>query len=220
MGNRLEEQLFELNHKIIEMGALCETIIEKTMTAFSTSNTEVADIIRQESMEIDRMEREIETQCMKLLLHYQPVACDLRLISAAMKMITDMERIGDQAEEIAEILMFLNEYQGEYLVEEMAQETIEMVTKSIDAFIKKDVFLAEKVIIQDDVVDDCFCRIKRDIIKRITINTADGESALDLLMIAKYLERIGDHAVNIAEWVIYAVTGKHKGCNNDMVCRR
>ena len=149
---------------------------------------------------------------MKLLLHQQPVARDLRQISAALKMITDMERIGDQAEDIAEIVTFLNgrTMEGVELIEEMARATIEMVMSSVDAFVKKDVELAEKVIAQDDVVDDYFSKVKYGIISMIAENSTDGEFALDLLMIAKYFERIGDHATNIAEWVIYSVTGKHK----------
>ena len=127
-------------------------------------------------------------------------------------MITDMERIGDQAEDIAEIVTFLNGHtmEGMELIEEMARATIEMVMSSVDAFVKKDVELAEKVIAQDDVVDDYFSKVKYGIISMITENSTDGEFALDLLMIAKYFERIGDHATNIAEWVIYSVTGKHK----------
>ena len=149
---------------------------------------------------------------MKLLLHQQPVARDLRQISAALKMITDMERIGDQAEDIAEIVTFLNGHtmEGMGLIENMARETIEMVTASVDAFVKKDVELAEKVIAKDDIVDDYFSKVKYGIISMITENSTDGEFALDLLMIAKYFERIGDHATNIAEWVIYSVTGTHK----------
>ena len=149
---------------------------------------------------------------MKLLLHQQPVARDLRLISAALKMITDMERIGDQAEDIAEIVIYMNGHivDGMKMIEDMAHETIEMVTSSVDAFVKKDVKLAQKVIDKDDVVDEYFSGVKRDIITMITENSANGEFALDLLMISKYLERIGDHATNIAEWVIYSVTGMHK----------
>ena len=149
---------------------------------------------------------------MKLLLHQQPVARDLRLISAALKMITDMERIGDQAEDIAEIVTFLNgrTMEGVELIEEMARATIEMVMSSVDAFVKKDVELAEKVIDQDDIVDAYFSKIKCGIISMIAEKSTDGEFALDLLMIAKYFERIGDHATNIVEWVIYSVTGTHK----------
>ena len=212
MRNRFDEQLFELNREIIEMGAMCEEAIASAAKALSTGDMALAAKVRENSSAIDQMERDIESRCMKLLLHQQPVARDLRLISAALKMITDMERIGDQAEDIAEIVTFLNgrTMEGMELIEEMARETIEMVTASVDAFVKKDIALAQKVIDQDDIVDDYFSRVKCGIISLITENHADGEFALDLLMIAKYFERIGDHATNIAEWVIYSVTGTHK----------
>ena len=213
MRNRFDEQLFELNRGIIEMGAICEEAIAKAAKALSTGDTQLAGEVKANSSAIDQMERDIENRCMKLLLHQQPVARDLRLISAALKMITDMERIGDQAEDISEIITFLNgrTMEGVNLIEEMARETTEMVTESVDAFVKKDIALAEKVIAQDDVVDDYFSRVKHGIITLIAENPGDGEFALDLLMISKYFERIGDHATNIAEWVIYSVTGEHKG---------
>ena len=212
MRNRFDAQLFELNREIIEMGAMCEEAIASAAKALSTGNMELAAKVRANGAAIDQMERDIEGRCMKLLLHQQPVARDLRLISAALKMITDMERIGDQAEDIAEIVTFLNGHtmEGIEIIEDMARETIEMVTSSVDAFVKKDVALAEKVIARDDVVDDYFSKVKCGIITLITENHADGEFALDLLMISKYSERIGDHATNIAEWVIYSVTGTHK----------
>ena len=212
MRNRFDEQLYELNREIIEMGAMCEEAIDTASRALTTGNVELAGKVLAEASAIDQMEREIESRCMKLLLHQQPVARDLRLISAALKMITDMERIGDQAEDIAEIVTFLNGHtmEGMEIIEEMAQETIEMVTFSVDAFVKKDVALAKTVIARDDVVDDYFSKVKHGIISLIAENPADGEFALDLLMISKYLERIGDHATNIAEWVIYSVTGTHK----------
>ncbi len=215
MRNRFDEQLFELNRKIIEMGAMCEEAIASAVKALTSGDVELAARVKKNSSVIDQIEREIETGCMKLLLHQQPVAKDLRLISAALKMITDMERIGDQAEDIADIVTSMNGYTmgGMHIIEEMthmARETIEMVTSSVDAFVKKDMELAQKVICQDDVVDDYFSKVKRRIITLITENSADGEFALDLLMISKYFERIGDHATNIAEWVIYSVTGKHK----------
>ena len=212
MRNRFDEQLYELNREIIEMGAMCEEAIASAAKALTTSDMELAGRVKANGSAIDQMERDIEGRCMKLLLHQQPVARDLRLISAALKMITDMERIGDQAEDIAEIVTFLNgrTMEGMELIEEMARETIEMVTASVDAFVKKDVELAQKVIEQDDIVDDYFSRVKCSIITLIVENHADGEFALDLLMIAKYFERIGDHATNIAEWVIYSVTGTHK----------
>lgn len=212
MRNRFEEQLFELNREIIEMGALCEEAIARTAKAFSSGDVALAEKIKAESGSIDQMERAIENRCMKLLLHQQPVARDLRLISAALKMITDMERIGDQAEDIAEIITFLNGHtiKEAEMIGEMASETIEMVTGSVDAFVKKDIALAKKVIDRDDAVDHCFSKVKRGIIALIAEDSANGEYALDLLMIAKYFERIGDHATNIAEWVIYSITGNHK----------
>ena len=212
MRNRFDEQLFALNREIIEMGAMCEEAIAAAAKALSTGDMELAERVKANSGAIDQMERDIEGRCMKLLLHQQPVARDLRLISAALKMITDMERIGDQAEDIAEIVTFLKGHatEGVELVEEMARATIEMVMSSVDAFVKKDLALAEQVIAQDDVVDNCFSKVKCDIISMITENPSDGEFALDLLMIAKYFERIGDHATNVAEWVIYSVTGTHK----------
>ena len=212
MRNRFDEQLFELNREIIEMGAMCEEAIAAASKALATGDVELAGKVRTNGNVIDQMERDIEGRCMKLLLHQQPVAKDLRLISAALKMITDMERIGDQAEDIAEIVTAMNGHtmEGMGLIGEMASETIKMVTASVDAFVKKDVEMAKKVIAQDDIVDDYFSRIKCGIIALVAENSADGEFALDLLMISKYFERIGDHATNIAEWVIYSVTGMHK----------
>ena len=211
MRNRFDEQLHELNNEIIEMGAMCEEAIAAAAKALTTGDVELAKQVKANGGQIDQMERDIESRCMKLLLHQQPVARDLRLISAALKMITDMERIGDQAEDIAEIVIFLNGHtmEGVETIEDMARETIKMVTESVDAFVKKDVALAESVLAHDDVVDDYFDRMKCDIINLIAENPADGEFALDLLMISKYFERIGDHATNIAEWVIYSVTGTH-----------
>ena len=212
MRNRFDEQLYELIREIIEMGALCEGAIASAAKALSTGNMELAAKVRANGAAIDQMERDIEGRCMKLLLHQQPVARDLRQISAALKMITDMERIGDQAEDIAEIITFLNgrTMNGIEHIEDMARETIKMVTESVDAFVKKDVALAEQVIAHDDVVDTLFSEVKCAIIKLIAETPVDGEFALDLLMISKYFERIGDHATNIAEWVIYSITGTHK----------
>ena len=212
MRNRFDEQLFELNREIIEMGAMCEEAIASAAKALTNGDVALAANVKKNSSAIDQMEREIESRCMKLLLHQQPVARDLRLISAALKMITDMERIGDQAEDIAEIVVFLNGHtmEGMEMIEDMARETTKMVTASVDAFVQKDIELAKKVIEQDDIVDDYFSKVKCAIISLIAENSADGEFALDLLMISKYFERIGDHATNIAEWVIYSVTGTHK----------
>ena len=212
MRSRFDEQLYELNRELIEMGAMCEEAIASATKALSTGDMELAAKVRANGSVIDQMERDIEGRCMKLLLHQQPVARDLRLISAALKMITDMERIGDQAEDIAEIVTFLHGRAMNSIerIEDMAKETIKMVTESVDAFVKKDVALAEQVIAHDDVVDALFSEVRHSIIKLIAGAPVDGEFALDLLMIAKYFERIGDHATNIAEWVIYSVTGAHK----------
>lgn len=212
MKHGLDEQLFELNKEIIEMGSMCEEAIVAVSKALAMGDMALADSVRENGNLIDQIERDIESRCMKLLLHQQPVARDLRLISAALKIITDMERIGDQAEDIAEIVRFLNgqSIEGMELIEGMANAVIEMVGNSVDAFVKKDVELAEDVLAKDDIVDEYFDIIKKEMIAQITRGNADGEIALDILMISKYLERIGDHATNIAEWVIYYITGKHK----------
>ncbi len=212
MRNRFDEQLFELNRELIEMGGMCEEAIASAVNALTEGNLELAEKVRKEGSAIDQMEREIENHCMKLLLHQQPVARDLRLISSALKMITDAERIGDQAEDIAEIVGHLNGRTMDSMIqiEEMAKATIDMVNGSIDAFVEKNLDMARKVIAKDDVVDDYFSKAKSDIISYVAKNPEDGEFALDILMVAKYLERIGDHAVNIAEWVIYCITGVHK----------
>jgi len=212
MRNRFDKQLFEMNRELIEMGAMCEEAIASAVKALTDNDIELAEKVKRNSSAIDRMEREIEGHCMKLLLHQQPVARDLRAISAALKMITDMERIGDQAEDIAEIVISMGKHNLEDLeiIEEMARETVKMVTDSVDAFVKKDVSLAQDVIIRDDIVDSCFLKVKYGIIDLIAENHSEGGFALDLLMISKYFERIGDHATNIAEWVIYSVTGTHK----------
>lgn len=211
MRSQFDEQLQNLNNSLIEMGALCEEAIALTSKALTLGDTALAGKVTKLDSEIDRMERDIENACLKLLLHQQPVAKDLRLISAALKMITDMERIGDQAEDIAEIVCLLNgrTTQRDDLLREMAKAVIAMVTESIDAFVKHDLALAQKVVGDDNTVDRYFDNIKQELIGSIAKNPADGEYALDLLMIAKYLERIGDHAVNLAEWVIFAVTGEH-----------
>ena len=213
MRNRFDEQLLYLNQKMTQMGALCERFIALAADALLNGHAKGAEEIRAHGHEIDEMEREIEGICLKLLLQQQPVARDLRQISAALKMITDMERIGDQAEDIAEIIPFLNGRTGKELADfkPMAEAACKMVTDSIDAFVKKDPELAKSVAKQDDVVDACFVSVKATLIDMISDNTADGEYAVDLLMIAKYFERIGDHAVNIAEWVEFSVTGIHKG---------
>lgn len=213
MRNRFDEQLTLLNRKMIEMGALCEKAISLASMALLEGDVSKAEEVLPYGRQIDHMEREIESVCLKLLLHQQPVAGDLRQISAALKMITDMERIGDQAEDIAEIITFLNGRTGEECedIRRMAEATMKMVSESVDAYVRKDISLAEKVEAYDDVVDDCFDKVKHTLIQMLSENIADGEYVLDLLMIAKYFERIGDHAVNVAEWVEFSVTGLHKG---------
>lgn len=211
MRSRFDEQLEVLNKKMIEMGSGCESIISLSISALLEGDTEKAQKAKSQGHLIDQMEREIESICLKLLLQQQPVARDLRTISAALKMITDMERIGDQAEDIAEIIIFLNGRTCEecYGIHKMAEATAKMVTDSIDAYVKRDLELSRAVCAYDDVVDNDFAEIKKSLIKTVAENPADGEYALDLLMIAKYFERIGDHAVNIAEWVEFSVTGIH-----------
>lgn len=212
MRSRFDEQLNLLNMKMIEMGAECESIIALSIDALFTKNIKGAESVKDRGYLIDQMEREIEGICLKLLLQQQPVARDLRVISSALKMITDMERIGDQAEDIAEISVSLRQYPIEQftIIRKMAEATMKMVTDSIDSYVHKDLYLAKAVCDYDDVVDNDFCEVKKMLISLIAQNTSDGEYALDLLMIAKYLERIGDHAVNIAQWVEFSVTGVHK----------
>ena len=212
MRNRFDEQLAQLKKELIEMGALCEEVIAKASEALTRGDVALAAKVAPLDEQIDQKEHDIEALCLRLLLQQQPVARDLRKISAALKMITDMERIGDQAEDIAEIVTFLKGRTGQNddLLREMARSTIKMVTESVDAFVKHDIMLAEKVVAYDDVVDNYFEQVKDELIARIAENPDDGEYALDLLMIAKYFERIGDHAVNIAEWVMFSVTGVHK----------
>ena len=213
MRSRFDEQLILLNKKMTQMGALCEELIAFVAKALLNGDIEGAREVKSRGQEIDHMEREIEAICLRLLLQQQPVAKDLRVVSAALKMITDMERIGDQAEDIADIIPVLNGRTGAEFVDLklMAEATCKMVTDSIDAYVRQDVKLARMGLEHDDIVDDAFRKMKDTLIKMITDNNADGEYAVDLLMIAKYFERIGDHATNIAEWVEFSVTGIHKG---------
>ncbi len=210
MRTRFDEQLALLNQELIQMGALCEEAISLASAALRSGSRETAERVAPLDREIDEKERSIESICLRLLLQQQPVAHDLRQISAALKMVTDMERIGDQAEDIAEIITFLNERTGEEQAEihKMAEATIKMVTDSVDAYVKQDTGLAEAVIASDDMVDDYFSRMKESLIGLIARKPEEGEYALDLLMIAKYFERIGDHATNIAEWVLFSITGQ------------
>ena len=214
MRNQFEEQLNLLNMELLEMGALIEHAIESACHALINRDVEAANKAIIFDKEVDLKEREIETLCLKLLLQQQPVARDLRQISAALKMITDMERIGDQASDISGIVMYLAE--KPYLkklehLPKMADAAIRMVTGSLDAYVKKDLQIAKQIIEMDDIIDDLFIVVKNELIEDIHQNSENGAQAMDLLMVAKYFERIGDHAQNIAEWVEYSITGMHKG---------
>ena len=212
MRNQFETQLAKLNQELIEMGALVERAIATSATALVNHDAEIARSVATFDNEVDQKEKDIESLCLKLLLQQQPVARDLRLISAALKMITDMERIGDQAEDIAELVILLEKQPYVKDLEHipaMARATIKMVTDSIDAFVRRDIELARAVCDYDDVVDDLFQTIKYELIALIQSKAEHSEQAVDLLMVAKYFERIGDHAVNVAEWVIFSITGVH-----------
>ena len=212
MRSRFDDQLDALHTELIEMGALCENAISNVAEALLKGDLSLAKRAEEFDQEIDQKERKIESLALKLLLFQQPVAKDLRQVSAALKMITDMERIGDQAADISEIITMANIVPEDTLhVGEMARATIKMVTESIDAFVQSDLALARAVMDYDDVVDDLFDRVKGELIELIGKSPERGEYAVDLLMIAKYFERIGDHAVNIAEWVEFSITGWHKG---------
>ena len=211
MRNRFDEQLSQLNTELITMGALCEEAISGAAKYLIDNDSALKEKVIDTDKQIDRNERDIENLCLRLILHQQPVATDLRLISAALKMISDMERIGDQASDIAEIVKFVNKtnLRENVHIGDMARATIKMVTDSIDSFVKRDMDIAQSVILHDDTVDNLFLKIKGELISAIKDGTGDAEALIDLLMIAKYFERIGDHAENIAEWVIYSITGKH-----------
>ena len=214
MRNLYQEQLWNLNQELIQMGAACEEIIDLAAKALTQYSPELEEKTKQVGAVIDESERTIETICLKLLLRQQPVASDLRQISAAMKMITDMERIGDQAEDIVDLIPKMERGAEEKYpqIQEMAKAAQYMVTEAVDAYVKQDLHPARAVMDYDDVVDNYFNQIKSDILGIIAGNPNEGEYALDLLMIAKYFERIGDHCTNIAEWVEFSVTGVHKDC--------
>ena len=214
MRDLFQEQLNELKRELTVMGSNCEEIIALASHALTDMNDELVRKIATIGAQIDESDRNIETVCIKLLLRQQPVAQDLRQISAAMKMITDLERIGDQAEDIVEIIPYMNAHPDEKLpkIQEMAKAAQSMVTEAVGAYVNQDLELARKVMAHDDVVDDYFAQVKNGIIDIIAAEPSQGEYALDLLMIAKYFERIGDHCTNIAEWVEYSLTGIHKDC--------
>ena len=211
MRNRFDRQLEELHVELIEMGSMCEDVIRKTSKLLQSGDAKVAKEIRKEDSNIDEQERLVESLCLKLLLQQQPVAKDLRKVSAALKMITDMERIGDQASDIAEIIETtdFSVPTNDVKLAKMAETTIAMVTESIDAYVKQDLELVREVIARDDEVDDLFLEVRQEIADDM-VEAGDPMGSLDLLMIAKYFERIGDHATNIAEWVEFSITGTHK----------
>lgn len=208
-----DEQLDLLNKELITMGALCENAIAMSAKALTEGNPTLAKAVPDLSVGIDHKEREIETMCLKLLLQRQPVAKDLRVVSSALKMVTDMARIGDQSADIAEIITLANIHptNDTQMIHDMSVAVIKMVTDSIDAFVKKDMRMAKAVIDYDDVVDSFFDKVKKMLIELFSKPETDGEYAIDLLMIAKYFERIGDHAVNIAKWVLFSLTGNKEG---------
>lgn len=211
MRNRFDEQLEQLNIQLIKMGALCEESIACAVKAlFDERTSEMIDKVNENEIETDHLEHEIEALCMRLLLHQQPVARDLRSVSSALKMISDMERIGDQSQDIAEIAGFVHstDLAGRVSISDMADKAISMVTMSVDSFVKRDVDLAHAAIAADDEVDRLFLEVRNELIGLVRRDAEEAEYFMDLLMAAKYLERIADHATNIAEWVLYSITGE------------
>ena len=210
MRSKFDQQLALLNDELTQMGETCAKAICLAAQALKEQNASTAAPVAELEEQTNEQERSIEALCLKLLLQQQPVARDLRQISAALKMITDMERIGDQASDIADLYRYTSGAEDKTSADlrEMAQESVKMVNESIDAFVRRDLVMAREVIAYDDVVDRWFERIKTDLIAAISADNTKGEYYLDLLMVAKYLERIGDHATNIAEWVEYSILGK------------
>ena len=227
MRSRLDRQLDEMKQNLIEMGSCCENCIGQVALTLqdiaAAENAELSEKSRQminkiyeSDAEIDKLERLIESECLRLLLEQQPVARDLRYISSALKMISDLERIGDQCSDIADIAEYLygkdqDGMESAIRIQDMASATMRMVTRAVESFIQKDLALAKSVQESDDVVDNMFDEIKKEIVELIARYPDRGEMMLDLLMVAKYFERIGDHATNIAEWVVFSITGEHVG---------
>lgn len=212
LRSKFDHQMQVLNNELIEMGALVEAAIASAIKALKEQDTELAQKVVSADQAINQKERDIEAMCLRLLLQQQPAARNLRLISAALKMITDMERIGDQAADIAEISVFLADkpHVTELVhIPRMGEATAKMVTQAIDAFVEKNLNLALEVVAYDDVVDNLFSQIKQELIDLIRNDRQAAQQALDLMIITKYLERIGDHAVNVAEWVVFSITGQH-----------
>ena len=207
MRNLFDKQLSHLNAELITMGALCEDAISAAAEYLLENDSSLKETVFEADRQIDQKERDIENLCMKLLLQQQPVARDLRTVSSALKKISDMERIGDQASDIAEMVCFVNSacLTGKVHIADMAKATIKMVTQSVDSFVKSDADLARSAIALDDTVDNLFLKVKGELIESVREGQSDAEALIDLLMIAKYFERIGDHAENIAQWVIYSL---------------
>lgn len=212
MHTQFDTKLELLNAELISMGALCEAAIRQTAEALMAGDVDAATKISALEAQIDAKEDEIQSLTLSLLLHHQPVARDLRTVSTALKMITDLERIGDQAEDIAEIIIELGgtKIHKSELIAQMAQDTCDMVTSSVEAFVRHDITQAQEVIAHDDIVDKLFEDVKLELIRLIDGRGSDGEYAVELLLLAKYFERIGDHATNVAEWVEFSITGEHR----------
>ena len=213
MREYFDTELANLNNQLIGMGTLVESAIKNAVEIIANNSAELLDKAREQEELINTSERKIQNHCIRLLLHQAPVANDLRKVSSALKMITDLERIGDQAIDIAEVSQYIksrNTVINVTHIDEMANQTSKMVTLAIDAFVKKDFDLAKTVSNSDDVIDELFDKVKKETVEIIQRDKALGEEAIDLMMIAKYLERIGDHAVNIAEWVAFSITGSRE----------
>lgn len=213
MRTRFDEQLRQLKIELIRMGSLCEEAISISAKVLEGDSKAPVERVFSLEHEIDQLEHDIETRCMRMLLQQQPVAKDLRVISAALKMISDMERIGDQAADIAELTGYVADtiqQQNRLHITKMARAAVGMVTESIEAFVQGDLQLVQKVIRDDDMVDELFLRVRQELVQALKDESGKPNAILDLLMIAKYFERIGDHAVNVAEWVEYSITGVHK----------
>ncbi len=212
MRNRFDEQLLQLNTELMKMGALCEEAISYAVKCLTESNSEMKESAIETENMIDHKERDIESLCMKLLIHQQPVAKDFRMITSALKMISDMERIGDQAEDIAEIAEYVTnaDIDSKKTITDMAETAVHMVMSSIDSYVRKDLDIAYSVLKMDDTMDRLFLTAKKQLIEVVQNGAGDAESLIDMLMIAKYFERIGDHAENVAEWVIFSITGSHR----------
>lgn len=216
MRNKYDRQLLQLNAELITMGALCEEAITNAVQYLTNSDEDCKNACIAADKQIDEKERDIEALCIKLILRQQPVAGDLRVVSAALKMISDMERIGDQASDIVEIAPYVadSEIESNTHIRDMAEATIKMVSESIDSFVKKDMDIANQVMEYDDLVDELFDKVKNELIKSIAEGYDNAEALIDMLMIAKYFERIGDHAENIAEWVVFSITGMHQNLSH------